>query len=105
MNTISGMIGVVSLDTFFTIYIVLVGIIAAGAVWAVVALYDLFRERKSERVAVATREEAEALIGADAIPSVLYRCPKGDAQIVENFFHDLECNQPCTAHSACQLAS
>lgn len=107
MNAIAGLVGVVSLDTFFAIYIALVGSIVAGAVWAVVSLYDLFNERKNERVAVAAREEAEALIGADAMPSVLlYPCPKGDdTQMVENFFHDLECSRPCRKHSACQLAS
>lgn len=107
MNTIAGLVGVVSLDTFFAIYTALVGSIMAGAVWAVVALYDLFKERKNERVLKAAGEEAEALIGADATPSVLlYPCPRGDdSQIVENFFHDLECNRPCSTRSACQLAS
>lgn len=81
--------------------------------------HNLWKKRKAKLQEEAARE-AEALIGADATPSLMY--PKGDdessisgmfrifcmnggvADVVEDICRDLKCEHPCPQHPECQLA-
>lgn len=108
------------LNVFLGIYLIVVISLAVGAMWAIWQLQLLFKARELRRVARAAQEN-EALLGADAIPSVvlsvglgdrdfafvtpLHPCPKGGGvEVMENMFRDQECLHPCGGHPTCLLA-
>lgn len=98
------------MNVFLGLYVFAILLIAVGAVWAAY---------KAAKAIADAQNEAQALVGADATPSVKllaedkFRqieslgclCPAGTAdRIVEDFFHDQECVHPCGGHPGCQLA-
>lgn len=108
------------LNVFLGIYLIVIISLAVGAMWAVWQLQLLFKARGLRCVA-STAQENEALLGADAIPSVvlsvghgdcdfafgtpIHLCPKGGGvEVMENLFHDQECRRPCGGHPTCLLA-
>lgn len=81
--------------------------------------HDLWKKRKAKRALEAARE-AEALIGADATPTVTLfvtddlrgvddlrnLCLLGaPVDFVEDLFYDLWCPDPCEEHPRCLLAN
>lgn len=123
-----------AIANFLNPFIGLVGalnllIILSVSVWAIIIAVAMFAMREifcayqkwQARCEAESRREAEALIGADATPSLMYQggngndggvsgmflavCANGGVpDIVENAFHDFECAKPCIQHTECELA-